>query len=91
MSDFIVRFHGIELSEKQQAHLQAAIQRTVLTEVSVASAFADDPDGDICGTYWPPRHWLGIVLLPQDRLAELPAINQSVLQVQSVRAAAERE
>ena len=70
MSDFIVRFHGIELPKEQQDRIQAAIQKTVLAEVNssmlpglgLTNNNGEDHPGVLC--YWPPYHWCGIWIGP---------------------------
>jgi len=69
MSDFIVRFHGIELPKEQQDRIQAAIQKTVLAEVNSSAlpnfgltGNGQDLPGVLC--YWPPYRWCGIWIGP---------------------------
>jgi hypothetical protein len=87
MSDFIVRFEGLELSKEHQGRLQSAIQKTVLAELS-SSALAgatpnpDDPDTPGVIAFLPPR-WRGIIVLPADVLRDNPKILQTDLAVQA--------
>ena len=84
MSDFIVRFHGLALSEAHTERIQAAIQKAVQTEISASSLAAytpnpDDPgNGGGSGTfiYLPNHIWRGIIYMPAAALREeLGAIN----------------
>jgi hypothetical protein len=54
MSDFIIRFQGIELSEDQKQQIQAAIQKTVLTELAYANTLPEES-----GPGGPPHHGNG--------------------------------
>ena len=81
MSDFIVRFHGVELSREHAERVQASIQKAVMTEVasSALAGFTPDPDGSE-GTgslaFLPNFHWRGIIYMPAASLREdLAAIN----------------
>ncbi len=86
MSDFIVRFHGIELSQEHKQRIQAAIQKAVVTEVSSASLSAYTPNPDDPGSgggvlYWPPHWWLGIIYLPPWELGAVENLNKSQFSV----------
>lgn len=85
MSDFIVRFEGLELSKEHQGRLQSAIQKTVLAELSSSLASLtpnpDDPDTPGVVAFLPPR-WRGIILLPADALRNNSKILQDELTVQ---------
>ncbi len=85
MSDFIVRFHGIELSEEHVARVQASIQKTVLAEVSSLASLTPDPDGsgDSGGSvvFFPGHIWRGIIYLPAAVLAENPGVINAPLRV----------
>jgi len=80
MSDFIVRFHGLSLSEEHTQRVQAAIQKAVMTEIpaSSLSAYTPDPDGPEDGTliFLPGHIWRGIIYMPAGALRnELNTIN----------------
>jgi hypothetical protein len=94
MSDFIVRFHGIELSKEHASRVQAAIQKTVLAEVSsVSSVGTPDPDGtgDSGGSvlFLSNHIWRGIIYLPAAVLAENPGIIETPLRVTQAEIAQE--
>jgi hypothetical protein len=83
MSDFIVRFHGLALSEEHTERVQAAIQKAVQTEISAASLSAytpnpDDPGSGGGGTliFLPGHIWRGIIYMPAAALRnELNTLN----------------
>ena len=67
MTDFIVRFEGVELSKEAERHFQAAIGAAVETAMGSA-AFQPDPEGD-GQCIFIPRRWLGRYILSQAALA----------------------
>jgi hypothetical protein len=80
MSDFIVRFHGLKLTQEHTERIQASIQKAVMAEVSAASlaGFTPDPDGPEDGSlFFLPGHiWRGIIYMPAAALrADVNAIN----------------
>jgi hypothetical protein len=66
MTDFIVRFEGVELSKEAERHLQAAIGAAVETAMGSA-AFQPNPEGDGQCVFIPHR-WLGRYILSQAAL-----------------------
>ena len=87
MSDFIVRFHGVELSKDAAERLQASIQRTVLAEVSSLPGYTPNPDDPDSGggslAFLPNIHWRGIIYLPAAVLAEDSTVLGATLRVTS--------
>ena len=82
MSDFIVRFHGLSLSEEHTERVQAAIQKAVMAEIpaSSLSAYTPNPDDDSSGggtlVFLPGHIWRGIIYMPAAALRnELSTIN----------------
>jgi len=87
MSEFIVSFPNFDLGEHERL-VQAAIQAAVLA--ALAGLPSPDPQnpGDPGGPdfssgalYMPPRHWLGLIYVPADAVAALPALANSKLTV----------
>ncbi|HEY9126768.1 MAG TPA: hypothetical protein VIM62_06560 [Acidobacteriaceae bacterium] len=71
MSDFIVRFHGLKLSEEHAERVQAAIQKAVTAEISASSLASYTPNPDDPGSggggniiYLPNHIWRGIIYMP---------------------------
>jgi hypothetical protein len=83
MSDFIVRFHGLSLTEEHTQRVQAAIQKAVMTEISAASISSYTPNPEDPGNgggsghlaYFPLK-WRGIIYMPAANLRnELNTLN----------------
>ena len=75
MSDFIVRFHGIELSKEHAQRVQASIQKAVMAEVSASSLAGytpnpDDPDSGGGSLVFLPHIWRGIIYMPAANVRE---------------------
>jgi hypothetical protein len=87
MSDFIVRFHGVELSKEHTQRVQASIQKAVMAEVSASSlaGYTPNPDGpdDSGGSlvFLPNHIWRGIIYMPAASLRENLAEINAPLQV----------
>jgi hypothetical protein len=69
MSDFIVRFHGVELSKEHAQRVQASIQKAVMAEVSASSLAGytpnpDDPGNGGGSLVFLPHIWRGIIYMP---------------------------
>jgi len=85
MSDFIVRFEGVDLSKEHTHKLQSAIQRTVLTELSASSLAGYTPQSDgpepkaVASLF--PIGWRGIIIVLQDTLREKPQLLDQQLTV----------
>jgi hypothetical protein len=86
MSEFIVSFPNFDLGEHERL-VQKAIQAAVLA--ALAGLPQPDPqnpgdpgtDFSSGALYLPPRHWLGLIYVPADAVAELPALANSKLTV----------
>jgi hypothetical protein len=92
MSDFIVRFHGLSLSEEHAERVQAAIQKAVIAEVSASSLASytpnpDDPDSSGGQLIFLPGHiWRGIIYMPAGALrGELNAVTSGLKVVENQR------
>jgi hypothetical protein len=84
MSEFIVSFPNFDLGEHER-EVQAAIQAAVLAALAGLPQpdpkNPGDPGFSSGAFYMPPRHWLGIIILPADAVATLPELANSTLTV----------
>lgn len=80
MSDFIVRFEGVELSDEQSRHVQAAIGAAVESALANAS-FTPNPEGNSGNVIFIPKQWNGRWILSQAALANNPGVFKTPLKV----------
>jgi predicted dienelactone hydrolase len=62
MTDFIVRIEGPALSQEEQARIQSALQKVVLTETLTFKTAAKA--NELAYSVYTPVRWHGIVLAP---------------------------